>query len=49
MAQNKLSFYANIQRQKAIAKDIHLNDDIVDSRFGEQNEEYDIEEHEQYI
>ena len=49
MTQTQLSFYANIQRQKAIAKGIHINDDIVNSRFGEQNEEYDIEEHEQYI
>lgn len=49
MATNKLSFYAEKQRQDAINQNVHLNDDFIDFRYGEQNDEYDIEEHEQFV
>ena len=48
MEQTKLSYYAKKQREIAIANGIHINDDVIDSWFGQQNNDYDIEEHEQY-
>ena len=49
MEQTKLSYYAKKQRQIAIENGIHINDDVIDYRFGQQNDDYDIEEHEQFV
>lgn len=49
MTQSQISYFNQKQRNRAIGNGIHLNDDIVDFKIGEENSEYDFEEHEQFI